>query len=278
MNYLSDLARPTSPTHASLADVLEALNQQNALDKQDSIYPIPPQPPNHEDEPDATHPVTEYSPPTSEPAPPVQLPDDFGSLPPLPPGWSALAPPPEAYYDSMEDAIEAIHSWTKAHGYDVSKSKPVKTKRDKLLYRYLLRCTRCSKSKNTRKLKPEERRRTKRGSQKSNCPMGVWVCAEDRNDPQHCRWLVKHQERLQSVYHDHQPSHPTTMPNHRRRERTAEIKMRILELQEAGYSTARTLAILQQDYPDMHITSRDIYNERQQIRRDQRGERAMPQG
>lgn len=74
-----------------------------------------------------------------------------------------MPPPPEAEYPSKDEALQAVHSFTKKYGYELVLAKAKKNKAGST-YRHQLECKRHSKLSNTRRLEDDERVRTKRSS------------------------------------------------------------------------------------------------------------------
>jgi hypothetical protein len=176
-----------------------------------------------------------------------------------PEGFYYLAPPPISTYDTADEAIEAMHSWNKDHGFDVSKQKPMKNKAGEL-YKYLYRCTRHGRLDNNRKLTDETRKR-KRKSGKTGCPMGLYVKAIEPQNPSG-RWKISYQQNGRSKFHNHEASSAQELTGHRRRHRTEEMKMLIRQQRAAGMDATQTLAYIKERLPEALVTRQDILNYR----------------
>lgn len=171
-----------------------------------------------------------------------------------------MPPPPEARYPTFQSGLDAMYAWVKEQGYDVSRNKSRKNKQQ-MIYKYIIRCTRYGTLDNTRKLRDEDRVRTKRTSKKTNCEMGVIYVADDVEEP-HGPWRIKHQTGNRSFWHTHPPVAASELPGHRRRERTQTIRNIILSHRDSGINVAQTLAAIRQENSDTIVTREDIINER----------------
>lgn len=182
-------------------------------------------------------------------------------------GTYTIDPPPEAVYDSYKLALEAVHSFSKGYGYEISVRKSLKKNKRDEAYKKLLRCTRGGKLRNTRKLTDETRVRLNRGSKVTGCPMGLILVADDAQDITG-KWRIVHQQGEKSRRHNHHPVNCVALPGHRRRARTERIQAEIQQQQAASISVSRTLATLKQRDPTLPITRKDVDNQRSRLRRE----------
>lgn len=134
-----------------------------------------------------------------------------------------IPPPPEQEYESRQTALEAIHSFTKEHGYEVVLRKPKKNKNGQI-FKYNLECKRHGKLSNTRKLETEDRRRVNRSSIRIGCPMRIIFGASIRDEPEG-PWNVQYTGR-ESV-HNHAPDDVLALPGHRKRSRTDDVSIKV---------------------------------------------------
>ena len=107
---------------------------------------------------------------------------------PIVPGvtW-AIPPPPEESFPSYEACTDAVHAWTKQHGFDLvleGKSKKVKKGPHKgEIYWRRMECVFGGKPRNSRKLTEETRIRKMRGSCKWGCKADIIIAADDPQYP-----------------------------------------------------------------------------------------------
>ena len=177
-----------------------------------------------------------------------------------------LQPPPEDLHATYAAALDAIHKFSKANGYEVSIDKGLK-KKNGTYYKKLLRCTQGGKMENTRKLTTEARVRLNRGSKKNGCPMSFILVADDPGNATG-QWKVVHQSGNRSFLHNHHGFDAIAFPGHRRRAREGRITKEIKEDADASIKVGRTLARFQNKDPNILITSKDIENERSRLRRE----------
>lgn len=177
-----------------------------------------------------------------------------------PDGVYYIPAPPESVYPTFQTGLDALYAFVKEQGYDVSRNKSRKNKQQ-TIYKYIICCTRSGKLDNTRKLRDEDRVRTKRTSKKIGCEMGIIFVADDVEDPAGA-WRVKHQQGNRSFWHSHPPVSASELPGHRRRERTQTIRNIILSQRDSGINVAQTLAAIRQENSESLITREDILNER----------------
>ena len=93
-----------------------------------------------------------------------------------------IAPPPQDTYLSQHRAEEALHAWTRAHGFNVSRERVTYGEGSMIVAR-LYACDRAGKPKNSGKLQESDRTRTLRGSKRIGCPMRIKLCALNKTNP-----------------------------------------------------------------------------------------------
>ena len=178
-----------------------------------------------------------------------------------PEGMFYLPPPPARTHPSYEVCLKVMHDWNKAHGYDVSKQKPMKNKNGDN-YKFLYRCTRHGRRDNNHKI-TEETRKRKRASKKTGCPMGLYIRAVE---PQNAggKWRISYQRERRSLFHNHEGLDPEDLTGHRRRNRTEEMKEMIKQTRAAGMDAMQALAYIKEKIPGALITKQDVLNYRRQ--------------
>ena len=177
-----------------------------------------------------------------------------------------LPPPPEDSFDSYGTAKHNAHDWARRHGYDLSVKKAYKNK-DRKIHRRVLTCTRGGKLDNKRKLTEETRVRKKRSSKRGGCKAQIWLVAEDSSNPEGT-WSIRHARGTRSSRHNHSKACETDLPGHRRRARKQEINEIIRQHRAARIKPQQTLAVIQQQFPDLPVVLKDVLNERSRQRRE----------
>jgi hypothetical protein len=119
---------------------------------------------------------------------------------------------------------------------------------------------------NKRNLTDEHRIRKKRGTKKTDCKMALWIKAVD------CRclhgdWKIQYSRGLRSHIHNHPPVKKTqlTLFRHRQRKKLVE---EIRHQKASGIKTQQSLALLRKAHSDLHITLKDLQNERPRLRQE----------
>ncbi|KAK6436362.1 hypothetical protein LTR95_007444 [Oleoguttula sp. CCFEE 5521] len=165
-----------------------------------------------------------------------------------------LPPPPEATYPTYQDLEEAIHSWSKEHGYELVRRASKKNAKG-VLYKRYYHCSKHGKVANTGKLTVETRIRHNRKSQRMNCPMSLAVVATDPAAPQG-EWQVRHRK----THHNHGPMDALSLAGHRRRARQGGVEQAVDGLFAIGTPTAQVLQFLQRTNPNGLFTRTDVAN------------------
>lgn len=173
----------------------------------------------------------------------------------------SLLPPPLASFSSYKSLQETIRSWTKEQGYDLVVSRSYKHNSN--IVRRYLECGRAGKSQNKRNLSEKDRIR-KTSTHKIGCPMGLYVVADNREDPEGS-WSIRYKATKQSQNHNHGPEFG--IANHRRHERNNNLLSEIQRLVEAGVTPAQTIVILRKKFPDLLQTSQDVRNIKNRFRK-----------
>ncbi|KAI0992752.1 hypothetical protein K3495_g15433 [Podosphaera aphanis] len=173
-----------------------------------------------------------------------------------------LLPPPLASFPTYESLQETIRSWTKKQGYDLIVSKSHKYNSE--IVRRYLECGRAGKSQNKRKLADIVRIRIT-STHKTGCPMGIYVVADVREMPEGS-WSIRHKTSEQSITHNHGPE--IGIANHRRYERNNNIISETQRHIEAGITTAQTISILRNSFPDLIQTKHDIRSIKSRFRKE----------
>ena len=173
-----------------------------------------------------------------------------------------LLPPPIASYSTYEFLQEAIRTWTKEQGYDLVVSRSYK--HNSKIVRRCLVCGRAGKSQNNRKLTENDRKR-KTSTNKIGCPMGLYVIADNRENPEGS-WSIKYKTTDNSQIHNHGPAF--VIANHRRDNRDNNLASEIQRHSQSGITTAQSMTILQKSFPDLIQTSQDIRNIKSRFRKE----------
>ncbi|RKF57772.1 putative mutator-like element protein [Erysiphe neolycopersici] len=174
---------------------------------------------------------------------------------------SRLLPPPLASFSSYKSLQETIRSWTKDQGYDLVVSRSYKHN-SKIVRRYL-ECGRAGKSQNKRNLSENDRIR-KTSTHKIGCPMGLYVVADNRENPEGT-WSIRYKATKQSQNHNHGPEFG--IANHRRHERNNNLLSEIQRYVDAGITPAQTIIILRKKFPNLLQTSQDVRNIKSRFRK-----------
>jgi hypothetical protein len=187
-----------------------------------------------------------------------------------------ILPPPEETYASEDAAIAAIHTWTKHHGFNVTKRRAFRSgSKSNIVWKRGFDCDRGGQPKCTRHLRDEDRQRPMRGSIRIGCPMKLIVRAVNEDDPSG-PWMIVHTKNGSRV-HNHPPSIDARVhPGHRQRAAAAVGVMTSTTLQEmvasqtaAGISTGRVRASLIHADPDSFVIPQDIANMRNRLRQQE---------
>ncbi|EMD94148.1 hypothetical protein COCC4DRAFT_30948 [Bipolaris maydis ATCC 48331] len=167
------------------------------------------------------------------------------------------APPPEALYDSHQQAKEAVLAWGRAHG--VAYRSYGWTDRRHVRERIV-----CTRQGTVPVRKPTERPRTRMGatSQKTNCKMGFWLVAEDYTNLDTCQWRVKWMEGRKSFTHNHPPVKDTSaIAMYRRASRAVIPEERLKAIRATSRGANQALQMVRSEFPGVIITRQDIKNQ-----------------
>lgn len=172
-----------------------------------------------------------------------------------PPLWE-LPCHPVASFSSTEEAQKAANVFALSHGYALV-VKHTYYDKHKERRRVVYGCDR-----HGQKRKPKPRRGTKRrpnsSTRRCGCPMVLDVVRVKSDSS----WVLEH--RGMETTHNHPPtSQPSSHPIHRRADRDAATAEAIVTDAEIGIRVDQTLARLRAENPDLCITARNVYNERQ---------------
>jgi len=165
--------------------------------------------------------------------------------------------PTEEVYASVQDLTEAVNAYGLRTGCDLIKRAHKVTAKGQPPYRWMMRCARFgSPSANT----PTIRKNTR--SKKCDCPFGFWVIALDRMNPATSQYRIKLSEG--HTQHNHDPATTiAALQNARRRiRRQPEVDARRQELLQSGAKPARVVEQMMLTHDNVHVTARDIHNDR----------------
>jgi MULE transposase-like protein len=178
-----------------------------------------------------------------------------------------LPPPPAESFPTYELAKSSAHEWARLHGYDFSVKKARKNK-DGKIHRRVLACTRGGKLDNKRKLTEETRIRKTRGSKKGGCEVQIWLAADDINEPEG-PWSIRHARGTRSTWHNHPGMSEKDLPGHcQRTQKKGKVDDFIRQHRAARIKPQQSLAIIQQQMPDLPIVLNDVRNARSRQRRE----------
>ena len=158
--------------------------------------------------------------------------------------------PPEESFESYNDLKQSIFAQGEAIGiaYVIGKNDKKENGRRVITWN----CKKVGKAKDRRSLKNEDLRVRQRYSFKAECT--VSFKARERPDNS---WEIKHRGPQYST-HNHGRAPPIAFPEYRRF--NTEQQQAIQAHHAAGITSSRTVAILRQDNPQIHILHRDVYN------------------
>lgn len=180
-------------------------------------------------------------------------------------------PPPEAIYNSFDEAIKAVNEWGKAHGVAYNKEKWERGGR----YRLNMACNRKGKRRAAKKHTSErvQRVRLGAGTSKCGCNMQFWVVAEDYTNLGG-QWRVKWAQNRRSITHNHPPmANPYAMARYRRATRTPDMRERLQAIFELARGTKQTLLMIREAFPNAVFSRQDVKNEYRQYQQDELGNR-----
>jgi hypothetical protein len=163
-----------------------------------------------------------------------------------------LPAPPEATYANERELDKAMHEWSLEHGYELVRRASKKNAKGEQYKRYYD----CSKhSRKRSRVLPEERKRKKKVSNDSQCPMSLATVAVDPSNP-HGEWQIRHRK----THHNHPAEEPKSLAGHRRRFRDEHVQKAVDGLFSIGTSTAQVVKFLQRTNPNGLFTRTDVAN------------------
>jgi len=171
---------------------------------------------------------------------------------------------PEGVFDSFDALFGSVQEQGRLAGcaYVIGKSDIKKGRRVKVIT-----CKRSGKERP--RINNEEYRQRNRFTFKCQCPFSVK--ARERSDGS---WTLQHRGPEFST-HNHDPAPIGTFPEHRRLN-AAQIQV-VQSHYTAGIPASRTVAVLRQDDPQLHLYHRDIYNITAELSRAKREGKAPPE-
>ncbi|XP_024156611.1 protein FAR1-RELATED SEQUENCE 5-like [Rosa chinensis] len=166
----------------------------------------------------------------------------------------------EVNFDSREDLLAAVHKIAFMEGYVtvIRRSKP-----NKCVY---IGCDRGGKYRDIRMVPPEKRKR-KTASHLISCPFEI----VGRRKPEGF-WKVD----IKDLSHNHEPSKDMSGHPYCRRFSREEI-LKIKEMSKAGVSPRQIMSSLRQSNPDLQAISKNIYNEKYRIMKENLASRTVIQ-
>jgi hypothetical protein len=96
----------------------------------------------------------------------------------------------------------------------------------------------------------------------------IWLAADDINEPEG-PWSIRHAGGTRSTWHNHPGAHKTDLPGHRQRaQKKRHVDDFIRQHRAARIKPQQSLAIIQQQMPDLPIVLDDVRNARSCQRRE----------
>jgi hypothetical protein len=188
-----------------------------------------------------------------------------------PVGKYIIPAPPPREYPSEQHAEEALHAWTRDHSYNLSKQKP-KTNTNGEVVARLFECDKAGWPKNTRNIKPQDRKRGARRSKRIGCGMRIKIVAVDESNPTGSWKIVYTRDGSQT--HNHSPSVDVRI-HAAHRQRGAQVSSNasqqstasLIEVQTAaGVSTQKVMATMLLTDPSSLVIPKDISNTKSAMR------------
>lgn len=170
--------------------------------------------------------------------------------PPPPP--RSMAPVPQALYQSRDDLMDYVKSWAKDQGYAIVISRSRSN-------RLWLKCDRGGHYENRRNITDEQRKRKRGDSRLMGCPFMVIAVKKDD------WWKVK----TEVDTHNHGPSEDLTA-HPSLRKMTKEQTHHLQKMTDAGNTPSEIMEQMKQQWPDINIVRRDIYNARKKHKESKR--------
>lgn len=181
--------------------------------------------------------------------------DDDGDIDPDEPVYQ-LPPPPEAEYRNEVELEDAIHAWSKEHGYELVRRASKKNAKGQLYKRYF-HCSKHGKVTNS-KTPTKERVRVNRKSNRIGCPMSLAAVSVNPHDPSG-NWQIRHRK----THHNHPAVDAMQLAGHRRRARAGGVEKAVDGLFAIGTKTTDVLKFLQRTNPEGLFQRTDVANMKQ---------------
>jgi hypothetical protein len=175
-----------------------------------------------------------------------------------------LSLPPEGVFQSFDALFSSLQE------YGILAGCAYITKKSERREGRWIKTIACKRSGKERpRIDNEEYRQRHRYTFKCECPFSVK--ARERCDN---TWTLQHRGH-EYCTHNHDPAPAGTFPEHRRLN-AAQVQV-VQSHYTAGISASRTVAVLRQDDPQLHVHHRDIYNLTAELSRAKRQGKSPPE-
>lgn len=163
-----------------------------------------------------------------------------------------MAPVPQGIYQTRAELMDHVKSWARHQGYAIVISRS-------RINRLWLKCDRGGHYENRRNITDAQRKRKRGDSRLMGCPFMVMAVLKDDF------WRVK----TEHEQHNHGPSedlsaHPSL------RKMTQEQTDRLQKMTDAGNTPSQIMDAMREQWPDINIVKRDIYNARKKHKENKR--------
>ena len=171
-----------------------------------------------------------------------------------------LLPPPEACYDSMDELVEAAIAWSEPQGYAITKRRTKQNKKDPTIktHVYLM----CDMGRKADSRAPLCRKRKGSTSRALQCPFSCVGKLLSTGE-----WKLT----VRTARHNHEAFQAASHVIHRKRQIDDDIRRTIQHQSQAGSRPAQVINSLQLHRPNIMCTAQDIYNIKQNIKRQKLG-------
>ena len=169
-----------------------------------------------------------------------------------PPPARSMAPVPQGLFSSRDELMEYVKSWARHQGYAIVISRSRSN-------RLWLKCDRGGHYENRRNITDEQRKRKRGDSRLMGCPFMVIAVMKDD------QWKVK----TEVDSHNHGPSEDLTA-HPSLRKMTQEQTDRLQKMTDAGNTPSEIMEAMKEQWPDINIVKRDIYNARKKHKESKR--------
>jgi len=162
--------------------------------------------------------------------------------------------------ERVDDLQDAINQHGKDHGYAVTRSNGYKKKKTDQYISYWIKCDKYGAP----RVRADTAGLRKTSTTKDGCEFKGWAKLTSEG------WVFKHHEDPRHHVHNHPPSlDPAAHPQHRKI--NSPVKNLVGKLSAYTSIRAREItAMIREDYPDSHYTTKDINNQRQRLRLKER--------